>query len=187
MDVSESDLVERYQSMSSDELQNLYQTGGLTDIAISVIEKELSNRNVSYKENLKVEKDKIEVEIKKTEPEKLIKSIKSSTFAIYVIAVLQIITSLSFSFYPGVVLGLLLLILSYFIRVFKSSSVAIFVSVIGGLATITNIASPMLGGIKSGNTILSIIIIVLGIKLSKYCSSWVALKSEHNNTSKPMQ
>jgi len=97
-----------------------------------------------------------------------------------VISALQILTSLAFQFYLGILFGVLLVILSIAIRTTKSAGASLGVAILGGIAAITNFIGPMVTGAVFGNLILSLITLWLGVRLMKACKSWLELENTHN-------
>lgn len=180
MEVSEQQLAEVYEQKDTEELLDLYRAGGLTEQATGVLASILEDRGVNFDE----EKIRVDTEeSKKAQAEKPLnaqKIISGSTTGLYVISALQILTSLAFQFYLGILFGVLLVILSIAIRTTKSIGASLGVAVLGGIAAITNFIGPMVMGAVFGNLILSLITLWLGVRLMKACKSWAELENTHN-------
>jgi hypothetical protein len=93
-----------------------------------------------------------------------LRRIKGASIALYVIAALQILSSGGFQTWLGVAFGILMVVLTLLVQLKKSASAGLAISALGGLSIIVNFLGPMVTGAKFGNSVLSILVLWLGIR-----------------------
>lgn len=166
MEVTRESLQNQYIKMETEKLVQLSAEGTLTDLANSVLHEVLESRGISgAKLEEQKERDKnAEIAVQK---DAAIKRIKNSVYALYVIAGLQCLISIGYQFWLGVGFGILLALMGFLIRSYRSTSAAIVVALLGGIVTVTNFLGPIATGGVYGSLVLSIVTIWLGFRCYK--------------------
>ena len=163
MNVTEKELKERYKNKETEELMMLYKDGGLIDIAMKVLREELQERGVPIEDVIKKtekrEKDELQAAASKT--------IKNSTMFLLFIGVLQILVSIVFQFYLGLFFGLLMVILASGLITKRSQGPALAIIFMGIVSFFANFIGPLITKMAWGNSVLSLIIIWLGMRCKK--------------------
>lgn len=163
MELSEKELKECYKNKETDELILLHKDGGLIDIAMKTLKEELRERGVIIEDAIKnIEKCERDT-LKASAP----KTIKNSTTAFFVLAGLQILTSIGFKSYIGVIFGIFTVILAFGLRTKKSQGLAFAFIFIGVITFILNIIGPVISKMAWGNPVFSLIFIWLGNRCKK--------------------
>lgn len=163
MKISEKELKERYRKQESDELIKFYKDGELIDMARQALREELLDRGIIIEETI----EKSEKQERKASQAAALKAINDSTVVLVVLATLQILVSIGFKFYLGVIFGISMLILAFVLRTKKKQGLALAFVFVGVITLLFNFFGLMVSKMAWGSSVSSLIIIWLGLRCKK--------------------